>query len=197
MNTMNTIDTMTPTPAADEADSAGCQSAVSPIANRPDLTDKIARLPKATRAMLNVMLDDRLPYHVILDELGEAAQGLSAGSLAKWTKGGYEDYLKERQATEDVKSQAEFAADFLRELGTIDPSVVHQACLAVANLQLFRAIKEFGDRALEDMLRASPSSYLNLLNTLCNMVQPTIDLENHRLALEKAGATPPAAPGKM
>ena len=37
----------------------------------------------------------------------------------------------------------------------------HHACVAVANLQLFRAIWEFGDQALEDMLRANPGSYLN------------------------------------
>ena len=135
--------------------------------------------------MLNVMLDDRLPYHVIVDELGETADGVSAGSLAKWTKGGYEDYLKERQVTEDVKSQAEFAADFLRELGNIDPSVVHRACHILVSLQMFRAIREFGDEALRDMLQANPGSYLDLLNSLCNMVQPTIDLENHRRALEK------------
>jgi len=42
-----------------------------------NLQSNIARLPKATRDMLNVMLDDSLPYHVILDELGEAAQGLT------------------------------------------------------------------------------------------------------------------------
>ena len=191
---MNTIN---PTPAADEADSADCQSAVSPIANRADLTDKIARLPKSTRDMLNVMLDDRLPYHVIVDELGETAQGLSAGSLATWTKGGYEDYLKERQATEDVKSQAEFAADFLRELGNIDPSVVHRACHILVSLQMFRAIREFGDEALRDMLRANPSSYLNILNTLCKMVQPTIDLENHRRARENTSAKAPAASDKL
>ena len=191
MNTMNTT-TPTPTPAssADEAHSAdcksGCQSAGSQTPNRPDLADKLARLPKATRDMLNVMLDDRLPYHVILDELGETAQGLSAGSVAKWTKAGYEDYLKERQATEEVKSQAEFAADFLRELGNIDPSAVHRACHILVSLQMFRAIREFGDEALRDMLRANPSSYLSLLNTLCNMVQPTIDLENHRTAVQKA-----------
>jgi len=197
MNTMNTMNTITPTPAAAEARSADRQSAVSPIANRPDLTDKIARLPKATRDMLNLMLDDRLPYHVIVDELGETAQGLSVGSLAKWVKAGYADYLKERQTIEDVKTQSEFAADLLRELGNVDPSVIHLACLAIANLQLFRVIREFGDEALRDALRANPASYFNILNTLCNMVQPTIDLENHRLALEKAGATPPAAPGKM
>ena len=122
---------------------------------------------------------------------------VSARGLAKWTKGGYEDYLEERQATEEVKSQAEFAADFLRELGNIDPSVIHRACHILVSYQMFRAIREFGDEALRDMLQAKPSSYLNLLNTLCNMVQPTIDLENDRRAREKAGATPPAAPGKM
>jgi len=147
--------------------------------------------------MLNVMLDDSLPYHVILDELGETAQGLSAGGLAQWVKAGYADYLKERQTLEDVKTEGEFAADLLRELGNVDPSVIHRACVAVANLQLFRAIREFGDEALRDMLLANPSSYLNLLNTLCNMVQPTIDLENHRIALEGTGAKPPAASNKM
>jgi len=197
INTMNTITTITTTPAAAEACNADCQPAVSPIANRPDLTDRIARLPKATRDMLNVMLDDGLPYHVILDELGETARGLSAGSLAKWVKAGYADYLKEQQTIEDVKSEAEFAADFLRELGNIDPSVIHRACHIVVSLQMFRAIRKFGDEALGDMLRANPSSYFSLLNTLCNMVQPTIDLENHRLALAKAGATPPTAQGKM
>src|SRR6266446_2457730 len=151
--------TTTTTAAAAETCSADCQSAVSPIANRPDLTDKIARLPKVTRDMLNVMLDDSLPYHVILDELGEAAQGLSAGGLAQWVKAGYADYLKERQTLEDVKTESEFAADLLRELGNVDPSVIHRACLAVANLQLFRAIREFGDDALRDMLQANPSSY--------------------------------------
>src|SRR6266576_4677505 len=94
-----------------ETCSADCQSAVSPIANRPDLTDKIARLPNPTRDMLNVMLDDSLPYHVILDELGEAAQGLTASSLVQWVEAGYADYLKERQTIEDVKTEGEFAAD--------------------------------------------------------------------------------------
>jgi hypothetical protein len=136
--------------------------------------------------MLNVMLDDSLPCRVILDELGETAQGLTANSLAQWVKAGYADYLKERQTLEDVKTEGEFAADLLRELGNVDPSLIHRACVAVANLQLFRAIREFGDEALRDMLLTNPSSYLNLLNTLCNMVQPTIDLENHRIALENS-----------
>ena len=162
-----------------------------------NLQSNIARLPKVTRDMLNVMLDDSLPYRVILDELGEAAEGLTASSLAQWVKAGYANYLKERQTIQDVKTESEFAADLIRELGNVDPSVITRACLVVANLQLFSDIREYGDQALEDMLRANPSSYLNLLNTLCNLVQPMIDLENHHIALEKAGPKPPAVPGKL
>lgn len=145
------------------------------------LTAKIARLPKPTRDMLNLMLDDGLPYHIIIEELGETVQGLNTGSLAQWVQGGYEDYLKQRRTIEGVKTEAEFAADLLRELGDIDPGVIHRACMVVATLQMFHAIEEYGDKALRDMLRLNPSTYLNILNTLCKMVQPTLDLENHRL----------------
>ncbi len=54
------------------------------------LEQRIARLPKATRDMINLMLDDGLPYHVIIDELGENGQGLNPQGLAKWVQSGYE-----------------------------------------------------------------------------------------------------------
>src|SRR5438132_14413571 len=53
-------------------------------------SERIARLPKATRDMINLMLDDGLPYHVIIDDVGETAQGLNTDSLAKPANSGYE-----------------------------------------------------------------------------------------------------------
>ena len=147
------------------------------------LDQKIARLPKATRDMLNLMLDDGLPYHIIIEELGETVQGLGVPNLTKWVQGGYEEYIKQRQTIEGAKTQAEFAADLLRELGEIDPSVIHRACMRIASVQIFNAIREYGDEALREMLQSKPASYLNLINTLCKTVQPTLDLENHRLAM--------------
>ncbi len=44
--------------------------------------------------MLNIMLDDGLPYHVIVDELAEAGGGVTPQSLAQWLQTGYDDYLK-------------------------------------------------------------------------------------------------------
>src|SRR5260221_13434439 len=140
--------------------------------------------------MINLMLDDGLPSHITIDELAETGRGLTPQSLTKWLQSGYEDYLKNRENIEEARTQAEFAADLLRELGEIDLSAVHRACLMVASLQIFNAIEEYGDEALRKMLQTKPTSWLSLVNTLCNTVQPIINLENHRLAAEsKAAAT--------
>ena len=85
---------------------------------------------------------------------------------------------------EEAKTQAEFAADLLRELGNIDVSTIHRACLLLTSLQIYKAIDEYGDEALREMLQIKPASYCTLLNSLCNTVRPTIDLENHRIASE-------------
>src|SRR5438552_14998820 len=92
------------------------------------LEQKISRLPKPTRDMINLMLEDGLPYKVIIDELAESGRGITPQSLTKWLQSGYEDYLKNRENIEEAKSQAEFAADLLRDLGDIDVSTIHRAC---------------------------------------------------------------------
>jgi hypothetical protein len=129
---------------------------------------KIARLPKPTRDMINVMLEDGLPYHVLIEELGEAGQGLSVESLAAWVQGRYHEYLKDRDTMEHIKARKEFASDLLRELGDADPDLIYRACRVVAALQIFEAILEYGDETLRKMLHLKPATYLTMLNTLCN-----------------------------
>ena len=125
--------------------------------------------------MINLMLDDGLPYHIIIEELGETLQRAQPRNLVKWVQGGYEDYLKNRQTIEGAKTQAEFAADLVRELGNIAPSVVYRACLHIAALQMLNAIWEYGDETLRQMLQVRPASYLTMLNTVCNVSNAEIE----------------------
>jgi len=127
--------------------------------------------------MINVMLDDRLPYHVLIEELGQSGQGLHAGHLAEWVRGRYQDYLKDRESIDQARASAEFASDLLRELGSTEPSQIYRACQIVAGLQIFDAILEHGDKALEDMLLRNPASYLSLLNCVCNLSNSAIRRE--------------------
>ena len=141
---------------------------------------KIARLPKETRDMLNRMLDDGLPYRVIIDELGEAGEGLNAQNITNWAQGGYQDYLKNQRAIARAKAQMEFATDLLQEAPDTDPMLIHRACNLVAGTQLFEAVLEYGDEALKKLLKSNPARYLTMLNTIAIMANSSIKLEQHR-----------------
>jgi hypothetical protein len=98
---------------------------------------KIARLPKATRDMINHMLDDGLPYPVIIEELGEAGEGLNTQNLTNWKQGGYQDWVKNQQLIERAKVQVESATELLSEIGHVDVKTIYDACNHVAAAQLF------------------------------------------------------------
>ncbi|HWW00851.1 MAG TPA: hypothetical protein VNZ64_14235 [Candidatus Acidoferrum sp.] len=172
--------------------------AASPPAN-PRRNGKIARLPKETRDMLNHMLDDGLPYHIIIDELGEAGRGLNTQNITNWVKGGYQDYLKHQDAIDRAKLQVEFAIDLLREIGDADIAQVRRACNYVAALQLFQTLRDHGDETLKNMLQANPAKYLNIIHTLCHQSDSALKVEKHRLTQELLAArtAPPAPPSSQ
>ncbi|HWW03552.1 MAG TPA: hypothetical protein VNZ64_27865 [Candidatus Acidoferrum sp.] len=172
--------------------------AASPPANLRR-NGKIARLPKETRDMLNHMLDDGLPYHIIIDELGEPGRGLNTQNITNWVQGGYQDYLKHQDAIDRAKVQVELAIDLLREIGDADIAQVRRACNYVAALQLFQTIREHGDETLKNMLQANPGKYLNVIHTLCHQSNASLKVEKHRLTQELLAArtTPPAPPSSQ
>ncbi|HWX18686.1 MAG TPA: hypothetical protein VN578_02155 [Candidatus Binatia bacterium] len=149
---------------------------------------KIARLPKETRDMLNHMLDDGLPYRVIIDELGDAGEGLNTQNITNWVKGGYQDYLKHQDAIDRAKAQVELAIDLLREIGDTDIAHVRRACNYVAALQLLEAMREHGDDALKNMFQATPAKYLQVVHALCHMSNSAVKVEKHRLSQELLAA---------
>jgi hypothetical protein len=141
---------------------------------------KIARLPKETRDLLNRMLDDGLPYRVIIDELGEGGSGLNCQNITNWVQGGYQDYLRLQEAIHKAKLQTEFAADFLRETGPLDPALLSQALNLVAGTQLFDALRKHGDQALENMFRDRPARYFQVLHAVCRQSNTAVKLKKHR-----------------
>jgi|SRR5436309_6884213 len=78
---------------------------------------------------------------------------------------------------EHAKARMEFASDLLRELRSAGANLIYRACRVVAALQIFDAILEHGDTALRDMLQRNPSTYINLLNSLCNLTNAELKLE--------------------
>jgi hypothetical protein len=146
---------------------------------------KIARLPKSVRDMINRMLDDNLPYRVIIDELGEAGEGLNAQNLTNWRQGGYQDDLKRQAMIERARAQMEFAADMLKETGPNTAGQLLQTCNVVAATQMLDVIVDYGTDALKQMIIEKPLAYLTLLNTLCNMSNAAVRADEHRIDVQE------------
>jgi hypothetical protein len=162
---------------------------------------KIARLPKEIRHMLNRMLDDGLPYHVIIDELGDAGRGLNNQNITNWVQGGYQDYLKHQDAIDRAKAIVEAVVDLLRENGDADLAQVRRACNYVASLQLFEALREHGDETLKKLFQVTPSKYLNIVHTLCHLSNSALKVEKHHfqqdLLAARTAIAPPSSPIKV
>ena len=167
---------------------------VSELANttspplNPRRNGKTARLPKEVRDMLNRMLDDGLPYHIIIDELGEAGRGLNTQNITNWVKGGYQDYLKHQDALDHARAQVEAAIELLKEIGDVDLAQVRRACNYVAATQLLGTLRDHGDETLKSLLQARPAKYLSVVHTLCHQSNSALKLEKHRLAQETSAA---------
>lgn len=71
----------------DEAPHPSGASELGGIPSGDRLGQKIARLPKPTRDMINLMLDDGLPYHIILDELAPAVSAVQPPDSASLCQG--------------------------------------------------------------------------------------------------------------
>src|SRR5229473_4629808 len=67
-------------------------------------TGKIATLPKSSRTRLNQMLEDGLPYAIIIKSLGRDGKRLTENNLSDWHKGGYQDWLKEQEWLDDMRA---------------------------------------------------------------------------------------------
>jgi hypothetical protein len=150
---------------------------------------KIARLPKETRDMINRMLDDGIPYHVIIDELGEAGEGLNAQNLTNWKKGGYQEWVKNQDLIERTRAQTELAIDLLRQTdGTANAARVVEACHMVGATQLMEALLDHGDEAIKKLLVDKPETYIRILNIVCRLADSGLRYEKHNQLLKESKA---------
>jgi hypothetical protein len=148
---------------------------------------KIARLPKETRDMINRMLDDGIPYHVIIDELGETGEGLNTQNLTNWRQGGYQEWVKNQELIEQTRAQTETAIDILRETeGAANAATVVEACHIVGATQLMQALLDHGDDAAKKLLVDKPDTYIRILNIVCRLADSGLRYDKYNRLLTES-----------
>jgi len=169
-----------------------------PVLSSRHRRGKVARLPKAVRDRLNFMLLDGLSYADILEKLGPDGNGINEGNIGEWKSGGYQDWLRDQQRVEALKSRQDFAFDLVCEK---DGSQLHQASLQIAATNLCELLVDLDPAALRETMEADPDKYTRLLNAISRLSDGHLRHERHRTqeaerqaALAKAKC-PPAKRG--
>src|SRR5882672_9430465 len=111
----------------------------------------IARLPKAVRDKLNLMLLDGVPYKQIIAELGDAGEGLKENHITTWkTKGGFDQWQKEHQFLIEWSGKWEFSRDFVDQGHGLN---LHQTINQLMATQIHEVMTDIGPAALKEAVQ--------------------------------------------
>jgi hypothetical protein len=195
---MQQNNTPAPTPPPESSTPApGNEPAISAHSRRPR-RGKVARLPKAIRDQINVMMLDGVPYAEILSKLGDAVQGVTEHNVTSWANGGHQDWLREQQRLEETRVKQETAMDLACPEGG---SKIHEGTLQLAATSLSEMVRNLDLSPFEELLSADPAKLIPFLNSLARLSDAELKCEQHHAAIQKRAAklekqrAPAKAPG--
>jgi len=177
MNTQLQIPTPPSQPPAADSNS-------TPVANRRR-RGNIARLPKALRDRINLMLQDGAPYSQIAAALGDQGTGLRPSNFTNWKKGGYQDWLAEQAFIARIRARQETPADLVRDF---DATQVNHASLQLATLHILDALRDLGPGSLDQKLGGDCVAFARLIHALSRASRETMLLQKYRDACVRARA---------
>src|SRR5215471_14873949 len=137
-------------------------------------TGKVARLPRTVRERVNCMLEEGLPYDIIIQRLGKHR---TLDNLSQWKKGGYRDWLVRQQALALVHNLDD-------KQGLADPALIGPFTAKLCRwIALHLAATSQSLIVSEDNLEAK----WNRLNQLANVLSRLRhgDLYSERLSLDR------------
>ncbi len=133
----------------------------------------VARLPKAVRDQINLMLLEGLPYLEIIRRLGDAGSSLKPAHLGEWKKRGYQDWFQQRQWLEHVAAKSEFSSDIL---ATPDTANLHEAGLRLAAAYMLDQLTRLAAFASN----TQPETFARLVNALSRLNREALSLQKYR-----------------
>jgi hypothetical protein len=141
-------------------------------------TGKIARLPKTTRDRINAMIQDGVSYLDIIEQIGPEAAALNEVNLSHWKSGGYQDWLREQQRAETLKSKHELAMSIVeRSPGS---NIASQAVLQVIAGNLCEFLADTDPAALRESLLSDADKFTRFVNAMVRLAEGGIKCDLHQ-----------------
>ena len=139
---------------------------------------KIARLSKAIRDQLNLMIQDGIPYLQIIERLGPEGQGLNEQNLSNWRSGGYQDWLRHQHISEAIHAKHELAENIVSQAG--DGNQAGQAVLQVIAANLCEFLVETDPSTLRESLLSDADKFTRFVNSMVRLAEGGIKCELHK-----------------
>jgi tRNA A37 N6-isopentenylltransferase MiaA len=137
----------------------------------------VAKLPKAVRKRINVMLDDGLRYAEVIERLGKRGQGLTVRQLSSWWRGGYQDWREENQRLEGMKARREFALQVVKQN---EGNAIQEAALHIAATHIYELLMQFDPAKLRESFKGNAEDYARIVRALTLISSGGISFEQHK-----------------
>jgi hypothetical protein len=115
---------------------------------------KIARLPRAVREAINLMLLDGFHYREVIANLEKTGyRGISLQNLSGWFKGGYQDWLQRQDELQDLEQDRKALVALAKD--PVACQNLAEASETLLTIRLYRALKEKEAQTLPEFLKVA------------------------------------------
>jgi hypothetical protein len=115
---------------------------------------KIARLPRAVREAVNLMLLDGFHYREVIAKLEKTGyRGISLQNLSGWFKGGYQDWLRRQDELQDLEQDRKALVALAKD--PVACQNLAEASETLLTIRLYRTLKEREAQTLPEFLKVA------------------------------------------
>jgi hypothetical protein len=135
---------------------------------------KVARLPKAAREQVNLLLDDGKTYAQIIQWLAaNGFPGFNAENIRQWKNGGFQDWLNHHDELSESEKLREMAIDVAERH---NGGKTQEAALHIGASLVFRTFLKFDSNKLSRRLDRKPEHITTLMNSFTRLSRRSEEL---------------------
>jgi hypothetical protein len=154
----------------------------------------VARLPKNLREKINSMLDDGMTYVDIAAEVQKSKPfpplAINEDHIRSWKEGGYQDWLKERQQVEAMRTMFERTMDLV---GNTEAEELPDLTTKLLAARICGLLAKITPQELCDNATSEPQNLPRLLNLVPKLSREALRTRIYRRNLDKEKAAQPAS----
>jgi len=193
MNTLTEDSLITPDSAAPPAPDSNVPSDGTPPGPYPAIPrrrrkGKIASLPLPIRDQINHLIQDGVPYQLIIDKLEAPGAPplpcvITENNLSDWKDGGYLDWLDDQFWRDEMRARHE---TFSGLFNGADPIQLPEGGLQLAAIGLCELLRDLSTSAVAG--KPDPEKYVRAANSLARLSRSILTLQQYRNACAEAQA---------